>query len=108
MKICYPSYNLYQFLVTCEGECCWQGPNRDLVKTGDPADGINGWPEKHDTVEDCAKRCEELYDCQAFHFNGSDSCFLYKEGVIGPEHDDDRISFAAVCLRKGNNSENYN
>ena len=91
----------------CKGGCCWQGPSRYIVNSGGKAEGISGWPEKHDSVEECAKRCEELPDCQAFHyygpedpspdFNGYKDCYLQKFGDIGPQLGDGRDRYAGVC-----------
>ena len=94
------------FLDTCEGDCCWQGPSRYIVESKGPSDGKRGWPEKHDTVGACAKRCEDLSDCKAFHYYGPGDeaykdCYLQKGGVIGPQLSDGRNRFAGVCEKKG-------
>jgi len=87
---------------TCQGDCCWQGPSRYIVKSLGPADGITGWGEKYDTVELCAQRCEDLPDCKAFHYYGPGdeaykNCFLQKGGEVGPQLDDGRNRLAGVC-----------
>ena len=99
---------LFDILETCDGDCCWRGPSVGVVNSTGRADGINGWPEKHGSVEGCAKRCEELPDCQFFHYYSSEypdvaarDCYLHKGGVIGPELDDGRSRLAGVCPVKG-------
>ena len=99
--------NLCAFLLeTCEGDCCWQGPSRYVIESKGPADGIRSWPEEHDTVDACAKRCEDLSDCRAFHYYGPGEaaykdCYLQKGGVIGPQLSDGIKRFAGVCKKEG-------
>ena len=93
-------------LDTCDGDCCWKGPSNKVIESEGEADGILGWPEKHDTVEACAERCEDLTDCKAFHYYGPGDryykdCYLEKGGVIGPQLSDGRKRFAGVCRKKG-------
>ena len=101
-----PALKYLFFLETCEGGCCWEGPSRYIVESLGPADGISGWPEKHDSVEACAKRCEDLADCQAFHYYDRTDpayrdCYLQKGGVIGPQLDDGRIRLSGECPKNG-------
>jgi len=96
----------FQKLETCKDGCCWKGPSRVIEKSEGPADGTSGQtepgppgvhqPEHHDSVEACAKRCEDLEDCQAFHYYDP-LCFLYKGGVIGPHLDDGIIRLSGEC-----------
>ena len=90
------------FLDTCEGDCCWQGPGRYILNSAGKSDGIRNWPETYDTVEACAKRCEDLPDCKAFHYYGPGDkvykdCYLHKGGDIGPQVSDGMQRFAGVC-----------
>merc|ERR1719317_644192 len=87
---------------TCQEGCCWQGPSRYIIQSLGRADGIKSWPEKYPSVEACAKRCEDLPDCKAFHYYGPgdeayQACFLQKGGVIGPQLKDGRVRMAGVC-----------
>ena len=91
---------------TCQGECCWQGPSRYIVESKGRADGITSWPEKYDTVELCAQRCEDLPDCKAFHYygpgdNAYKDCYLEKGGIIGPQLSDNKNRLAGVCGVRG-------
>ena len=89
------------FPVTCEGKCCWKGPSRVILDSGGRATEV-GWSEKHATVEECSKRCEEVADCQAFHYYGvkdghKTDCYLHKKGYISSQQPDGRDRFAGVC-----------
>ena len=99
---------LNTFLETCQNDCCWQGPSQDIIiiDSKGQADGIDEWLELHASVEACAKRCEDLPDCLAFHYYGPhdsshQDCFLHKGGDIGPQLEDGRIRMAGVCAPKG-------
>jgi len=63
-----------------------------------------GWPEKYKTVEECARRCEQVENCRAFHYYGDKDkqgayqhCYLQSAGKVGPWLDDGRDRYAGVC-----------
>ena len=102
----YSLFSTFYLLETCQEGCCWQGPSRYIIQSLGGADGIKSWPEKYPSVEACAKRCEDLPDCKAFHYYGPgdeayQACFLQKGGVIGPQLKDGRVRMAGVCDVKG-------
>jgi len=68
---------------------------------GVQASGV-GWPEKYKTVEECARRCEQVENCRAFHYYGDkdkvyQDCYLQSAGKVGPWLDDGRDRYAGVC-----------
>eukprot|EP00092_Neocalanus_flemingeri_P103940 GFUD01133053.1.p1 GENE.GFUD01133053.1~~GFUD01133053.1.p1 ORF type:complete len:215 (+),score=35.77 GFUD01133053.1:40-684(+) len=88
----------------CSGSCCWLGPSVEVIGGG-RATGV-GWPEKFPTVEKCAKRCEEVADCKAFHYYGAKDthasnaytdCYLHKKGTLGTYLADGRDRYAGIC-----------
>ena len=90
--------DIAKVLDTCKGTCCWRGPSIS-IENGERASEVE-WPE---SVEDCAKRCEELTDCQAFYYYGEKdtekpkACFLHKSGILSLYRNDGRDRYGGIC-----------
>eukprot|EP00091_Calanus_sinicus_P010568 TRINITY_DN2447_c0_g1_i4.p2 TRINITY_DN2447_c0_g1~~TRINITY_DN2447_c0_g1_i4.p2 ORF type:complete len:115 (-),score=5.71 TRINITY_DN2447_c0_g1_i4:149-493(-) len=84
----------------CDGDFCWEGPSRSIIDSKGRATGVK-WPEKFNSVEECAEKCENVADCNAFHYYDRQDkvyrdCYLHKGGIISPQLDDGRRRLAGV------------
>ena len=71
------------------------------MTNGKPATGVN-YPEKFNTIAECAAKCREVSDCHLFHYYGEGDefykdCYLDKSGRLSYWPRYDRNIFAGIC-----------